>query len=119
MSRDSEPIMATLQARAKDTPRSAKERLLAAEKEIKSWLAQTNDLAEQARMLRDLDAKVAGVDVDDFWPGCVLISRNSSTPSPPGTSPSDRGKGTQRLRRGWYLGGILGFWYLRQSRLSH
>ena len=32
-------------------------------------------------MLRDLDAKVAAVAVDDFW--CVLTSRNSSTPSPP------------------------------------
>ena len=69
MSRDLEPIMATLQALAKDTPRSAKERLLAAEKAIKSWLAQTNDLVEQARMLRDLDAKVAVVEVDDFETG--------------------------------------------------
>jgi hypothetical protein len=69
MSWDLEPIMATLQALAKDTPRSAKERQVAAEKAIKSWLAQTNDLAEQARMLRDLDAKVAAVAVDDFWAG--------------------------------------------------
>ena len=69
MSRNLERIMVTLEALAKDTPRSAKERLLAAEKAIKSWLAQTNDLAEQARMLRDLDAKVAGVQVDDFWVG--------------------------------------------------
>ena len=81
MSWDLEPIMATLQALAKDTPRSAKERQVAAEKAIKSWLAQTNHLTEQARMLRDLDAKVAAVAVDDFW--CVLTSRNSSTPSPP------------------------------------
>ena len=69
MSRDLEPIMATLQVLAKDTPRSAKERLLAAEEAIKSWLAQTNDPTEQARMLRDLDAKVAAVAVDDFWAG--------------------------------------------------
>jgi hypothetical protein len=69
MSQDLEPIMATLRALAKDTPRSAKERLVAAEKAIQSWLAQANDLAEQARMLRDLDAKVAAVLVDDFWAG--------------------------------------------------
>jgi hypothetical protein len=69
MSRDLEPIMATLQALAKDSPRSAKERLLAAEEAIKSWLAQTNDPTEQARMLRDLDAKVTAVAVDDFWAG--------------------------------------------------
>jgi hypothetical protein len=69
MSWDLEPIMATLQALAKDAPRSAKERLLAAENAIQSWLAQTNDLAQQARMLRDLDAKLAGVAVDDFWAG--------------------------------------------------
>ena len=69
MSRDLEPIMATLQALAKDTPRSAKERLRAAEEAIKSWLTQTNDPTEQARMLRDLDAKVAAVAVDDFWAG--------------------------------------------------
>jgi hypothetical protein len=69
MSRDLEPIMAALQALSKDTPRSINERLLAAEKAIQSWLAQTNDLAERARMLRDLDAKVAAVAVDDFWTG--------------------------------------------------
>jgi hypothetical protein len=61
--------MAALQALSKDTPRSINERLLAAEKAIQSWLAQTNDLAERARMLRDLDDKVAAVAVDDFWTG--------------------------------------------------
>lgn len=81
MSQDLEPIMTTLQALAKDTPRSAKERLLAAEKAIQSWLAQTNDLPEQARMLRDLDAKVAAVEVDDFWAGLrAYIAQQLNTP---------------------------------------
>ena len=69
MSRDLESIMATLQALAKDTPRSARERLVAAEKTIKSWLAQANDLVDRSRMLRDLDAKVAAVEVDEFTTG--------------------------------------------------
>jgi hypothetical protein len=80
MSRDLEPTMATLQALAKDAPRSAKERLVAAEKAIQSWLGQTNDLAEQARMLRDLDAKVAAVEVDDFTTGVRhLIAQQLNT----------------------------------------
>jgi len=80
MSRDLEPILAALQALAKDTPRSANERLLGAEKAIKSWLAQTNDLTEQARMLRDLDAKIAAVEVDDFATGLrALIAQRLNT----------------------------------------
>jgi hypothetical protein len=80
MSRDLESIMATLQALAKDTPRAARERLVAAEKAIKSWLAQTNDLVDQARMLRDLDAKVAAVEVDEFTTGLRdLIAQQAST----------------------------------------
>jgi ubiquinone biosynthesis protein UbiJ len=80
MCRDLEPIMAMLQALAKDTPRSVKERLPAAEKAIKSWLAQTNDLSERARMLRDLDGKVAAVEVDDFATGLrELIGQQLNT----------------------------------------
>jgi hypothetical protein len=72
--------MAALQALSKDTPRSITERLVAAEKAIKSWLGQTNDLAEQARMLRDLDAKLAAVEVDDFATGVrARIARQLDT----------------------------------------
>ena len=87
MSRDLEPIMAALQALAKDTPRSANERVVAAEKSIKSWLAQTNDPAEQARMLRDLDAKVAAVEVDDFATGLRALIAQQLNTLPAGDKP--------------------------------
>ena len=66
MSHDLGPILDALHALAKDTPRSAAERVLAAEVQIKAWLAQTKDLGERQRMLRDLDAKIASEKVDDF-----------------------------------------------------
>ena len=87
MSRDLEPILAALQALAKDTPRSANERLLGAEKAIKSWLAQTNDLTEQARMLRDLDAKIAAVEVDDFATGLRALIAQALNTLPAGDKP--------------------------------
>ena len=79
MSWDLEPIMATLQALAKDTPRSAKERQVAAEKAIKSWLAQTNDLAD------------AGIGTGAYggWPprGCRPLKKAPAMwPGPSGTS---------------------------------
>jgi hypothetical protein len=66
MSLELEPMMAALNALARDTPRSAGERVLAADEQIKAWIAQTKDLSERQRMLRDLDGKVALQEVDEF-----------------------------------------------------
>jgi hypothetical protein len=62
MSLELEPMMAVLNALARDTPRSVGERVRAADEQIKAWIAQTKDLSERQRMLRDLDGKV----VDEF-----------------------------------------------------
>jgi hypothetical protein len=66
MSVELEPMMAALNALARDTPRSLGERVLAADVQIKAWIAQTKDLSGRQRMLRDLDAKIALQQVDDF-----------------------------------------------------
>jgi hypothetical protein len=66
MSLQLEPMMAALHALARDTPRSVGERVLAADVQIKAWIAQTKDLSERQRMLRDLDGKIALQEVDDF-----------------------------------------------------
>jgi hypothetical protein len=66
MSLELEPMMAALHALARDTPRSVGERVLAADVQIKTWIAQTKDLSGRQRMLRDLDGKIALQEVDDF-----------------------------------------------------
>ena len=66
MSLELESMMATLNTLAKDTPRSVGERVLAADVQIKTWIAQTKDLNGRRRMLRDLDGKIALQEVDDF-----------------------------------------------------
>jgi uncharacterized protein YoxC len=66
MSLELEPMMAVLNALARDTPRSVGERVRAADEQIKAWIAQTKDLSERQRMLRDLDGKVALQEVDEF-----------------------------------------------------
>jgi hypothetical protein len=66
MSVELEPMMAALNALARDTPRSVGERVLAADVQIKAWIAQTKDLSGRQRMLRDLDGKIALQEVDDF-----------------------------------------------------
>jgi hypothetical protein len=66
MSLELEPMTAVLNALARDTPRSLGERVLAANAQIKPWIARTKDLSGRQRMLRDLDGKVALQEVDDF-----------------------------------------------------
>jgi hypothetical protein len=66
MSVELEPMMAALNALARDTPRSVGERVLAADVEIKAWIAQTKDRSGRQRMLRDLDGTIALQEVDDF-----------------------------------------------------
>jgi hypothetical protein len=63
MSLELEPMMAVLNALARDTPRSVG---VAADVQIKAWIAQTKDLSGRQRMLRDLDDKVALQEVDKF-----------------------------------------------------
>jgi hypothetical protein len=55
-----------LEPMARDTPRSVGERVLAADAQIKAWIAQTKDLGGRQRMLCDLAGKIALQEVDDF-----------------------------------------------------